>query len=139
MADDVTLYRTEARVNAIYVIESLPPGDLKTGRDLYDEVIFPATRSLDGMHTEFQSVKSEDELARALAVVARAVHLSGRKPIVHFETHGSEDGITLADGTDVPWSRLVPLLGDINRASRMNLVVVGFLHGMESYPSVDAC
>ena len=38
------VYRTELRFNAIHVIESLRPGDRKTGEDLYDSIIFPRTR-----------------------------------------------------------------------------------------------
>jgi hypothetical protein len=122
--EDPALYRTEARFNAIYVIESLPEGDSKTGQALYDEVVFPGTMRLDGLETKFVRVETPDDLAGALADVTRAVHLSGRLPILHFEMHGYDSGIALADGTLVPWSDLVPLLGDINRVSRMNLVVV---------------
>lgn len=124
---DEPLYKTEVRFNAVYVIESLPLKDYKTGRELYDEVVFPATTQLDGLQTKYVRVESRDELARALADISRAVHLDGHRPIVHFETHGYEEGIGLADGTAVSWTDLVPLLGDINRATRMNLMVVAIL------------
>jgi hypothetical protein len=42
------MYRTELHFNAISVIESLGLGEPKTGRDLYDSVVFPATLTLDG-------------------------------------------------------------------------------------------
>ena len=124
MSEDQTVYRTEVRFNAIYVVESLPPGDLKTGRALYDDIIYPATIQLAGVHTQFISAPSHDAFIQALATVGRAVRLSHHLPILHLETHGSTDGVALGDGTHITWRDLVPILGDINQASRMNLMVI---------------
>jgi hypothetical protein len=118
------VYRTEVRFNAVYVLESLREGDLKTGQVVYDDVIFPATAQLDGLETRFFLVGNRADLALRLADVARSVQLGGRVPIVHLEAHGTDDGLELTDGTIVPWVELAPLLGEINRASRMNLIVV---------------
>ena len=85
---DAVVYRTESRFNAIFAIESLPDGDLKTGRDLYDSVVLPATRPM-GTHTEFRTVRNAEQLAIALSDVARCIHLRGHLPILHFETHGT--------------------------------------------------
>jgi hypothetical protein len=44
--------------------------------------------------------------------------------MLHIECHGDADGIQLTDGSLMPWSRLKPLLVNINLASRMNLFLV---------------
>jgi hypothetical protein len=122
--DDPVLYRTEVRFNAIYILESLREGEPRTGRDLYENVISHHAAALDGIVARLFRVETKHQLAAALAQVTRAVHTAGRLPILHFEMHGYEAGIELADGSLMPWRDLVPLLGDINRASRMNLIVV---------------
>ena len=124
MTSDRILYRTEVRFNSIYVIESLPDGDPKTGRDLYDQVIYPATLQLPGIHTQFLSAPTSGAFLGALAEVGRNVRLYNHIPILHIEAHGSDDGIGLADGTEVTWRDLVPILGDINQACKMNLTVI---------------
>src|SRR4051812_43894724 len=99
MSSDEVVYRMEVRFNAIYVIESLPLKDAKTGRDLYDEVIYPSTVQLPEIHTEFIRVQSAQEFAAALAVVARNAILYKHLPILHLEMHGSDTGIGFADDT----------------------------------------
>jgi hypothetical protein len=124
VAKDDVIYRTEVVFNAIYVIESLRLRDPKTGSDLYDNVIYPATRQLDGLYTQFRTAQNITELVQRLADVGRDVRREGRLPLIHLEAHGTDDGIMLADETEVTWRTLVPLLGDINQACRMNLTVI---------------
>jgi hypothetical protein len=124
MDDDRILSRTVVLFNSVYVIESLPDGEPKTGGDLYDSVVFPDSRGLEGVFTKFLSAGTRDDLVRCLAEVGRAARLANHRPIVHIEAHGSDDGIGLADGSTFLWSELIPLFGDINQACRMNLVVV---------------
>jgi hypothetical protein len=58
-------------------------------------------------------------------------HVAGRaarglRPIIHFDTHGSEaDGIQIApSGENVSWATLVEWLRPINRETRNNLCIV---------------
>jgi hypothetical protein len=124
---DEAVSRTEVRFNAIYVLESLPEGDPKTGQALFDDIVFPHTRKLDGVEAEFWRVRTEDELRAKLREIERRTRLEGRQPIVHFETHGFDTGLELADGSFVEWTALIPALVAINHASRMNLLVVAML------------
>jgi hypothetical protein len=124
VAKDSVVYRTEVRFNAIYVIESLKPGDPKTGTDLYDQTIYPVTRRLDGLHAQFFPAQNRDDLIQRLADIGRAVRLDHRLPLIHIEAHGTDDGLELADETQITWRELVPILGDINQACRMHLIVV---------------
>ena len=121
---DELLYRTEVRFNAIYVLESLGPGEPKTGQDLYDSVVFPHSRALDGIHTEFASIANERELHAKLAAITYAARNANHHPIIHIEAHGGADGIQLADGALVTWRSIVPRFAEINRACRVNLTVV---------------
>lgn len=124
MAVDEPVYRTVVRFNSVYVIESLPLGDPKTGRDLYDLVVYPARQKLDGLETRFVSVQNRDDLMQCLADIAREVRDYHRLPVIHIEAHGTDNGIQLADGSEITWRTLVPQLAEINRACGMNLFVI---------------
>jgi hypothetical protein len=122
---DEFVYRTEVRFNAIYVLESLGPGEPKTGRDLYDSVILPKSSALgDAVYTEIATIPNEEALHAKLAFIAYAARQANHHPVVHLEAHGDEKGIQLADGTLVSWRSVVPRLAEINQACKMNLIVV---------------
>ncbi len=118
------LYTSVVNFNSIYVIESLAQGELKTGRDLFEGVIYPAASRLGDIHAEFASVNTKEQLLNLLAQVAYAAQTANHNPIVHIEAHGGPDGILLADGTRVAWQDLVPAFIDINVACHNNLIVV---------------
>jgi hypothetical protein len=123
-SEEVPLYRTEVRFNAVYVLESLAPGEPKTGQDLFDLAVYPGTVSLEGMHAEFTPIANEEALLKRLSEIAYAARVGNHLPIVHLEAHGGSDGIELADGAYVPWTRLIPAFTAINEACRNNLFVV---------------
>ena len=116
MSDQI-VSRTEVRFNAIYVLESLPNGDPKTGQSLFDDIVFPHTRKLPGAEAEYWRISNETELRAKLSEIERRTRIEGRRPIVHFETHGFETGLALADGSLVEWTSLIPALVPINQAS----------------------
>lgn len=118
-----SLYRTEAVFNSVYVLESLRPGDLKTGAQLFDELIFPRAVRM-GIEAEYKPVHSRRDLISVIRLILSATAHSNHRPIIHLETHGTEEGIQLADGEVVPWRSIIPLLREINLASENNLIVV---------------
>lgn len=121
---DDPLYKTVARFNVIYVLESLGLGQPKTGQDLFDSVIYPAKDKLAGIHAEFISVPTKRDLLRQLTRITHAARVGNHLPIVHIEAHGGTDGIELADGSWLPWREVIPALTDINIACKNNLIVV---------------
>jgi hypothetical protein len=121
---DAPLYRTEIRFNSIYVLESLRPGEAKTGEELYDAVIYPGKSVHDDMHAQFERVPTKRDLVRQLTLIAQAAQQANHRPIIHIEAHGGSDGIQLTDGDYVPWKQLIPLFTRINIACKNNLVVV---------------
>jgi hypothetical protein len=121
------VYSTGLRFNAIYVVESLPPGDLRSGQELYDAVLIPAKHAHPGLHVEYHRVASRAELDAALRKIEHDCATGGRGPLLHIEAHGDTDGLQLGDGAHVPWTALTPQLARINRASRMNLLVLAMM------------
>lgn len=123
MLDEI-LYKTEVRFNAIYVLESLPPGELKTGEDLYDAVINPQSSHLPGAFTQYRQIQNRGDLIHCLTEIGRNIADANHHPILHLEVHGNDDGVRLRDGTFVPWTDMTPYLISINRACRVNLLVI---------------
>jgi hypothetical protein len=115
---------TLGAINLIVVIESLRADDKKTGRLLREDLEPVAIPYGNNLQIEFKIARSADELDFLLVELAEYVRLSGRAPCLHLECHGGLDGLELADGSTMPWTRLKALLVPINLASRMNLFLV---------------
>jgi hypothetical protein len=118
------VYKTGVRFNAIYVLESLCPGELKTGQDLFDLVIYPAASQLESLHATLVPISTKTELLRELTLIEHAAQIANHYPVIHIEAHGSPDGIVLADDTHVAWSELIPAFSAINVACKNNLIVI---------------
>lgn len=118
--------------NRIYVIESLPPGDEKTGTKLHNDLL----KWLQYRFAGFQSILLEPnnklEWSQVMATILDDTRNKGRRPIIHFEIHGStnKDGLVLSSSELVSWNEMGTQLTDINIASRMNLfVTLAVCHG----------
>ena len=123
-------YDTSLAFDSVTVIESLAAGELKTGRDLVETTLAPASCADSGFVTELYEVDSRGELLGVLQAVLRTAKRYSRSPIIHIETHGDKKGLALCSGEHVPWVDIAKHLAEINEASRMNLLVVAALcHG----------
>jgi len=115
---------TLGAIGMIVVIQSLRPGDLPTGRLLHGEIESAAKPYGNRLQVHYKTVRSADELEFLLNELEAYVTLTGRAPCLHIDCHGDANGIQLTDGSYMPWSRLKPLLANINLASKMNLLLV---------------
>lgn len=107
-------------IQHIVVIQSLFDDDVKSGKELYHDVI---SRLIDykqsghqKMTHEFHDVSSVKGLVEILKYVeAKASYIPGGL-LLHFEMHGSgnRDGLICTDGSLIRWDELVNLLRAIN-------------------------
>lgn len=117
--------------NRIYVIESLPSGDEKTGTKLHNDLLQWLPYRFDGFQSILMEPKNKLEWTQVMAKILADTQKGGR-PIVHLEIHGSadKDGLVLASGELVSWEEMKNVLTEINIASRMNLfVTLAVCHG----------
>jgi hypothetical protein len=114
---------TSIHIDAVYVIESLKPGDRRTGEELHDSVIGPATFTHQRLESQYFFVLDKAEFFGALSEIGRRAR-AGRSPILQIEVHGSTEGVELASGETVLWEELQPHLREINLASGFNLLLV---------------
>jgi hypothetical protein len=115
---------TLGAICAVIVIESLPEGESKTGRRLRDDLELISISAGEKFAVRYATAQSADELESLLNELWAFVIASGGIGLcLHIECHGDKDGIELADGSQMSWSRLRPLLVNIHLASRMNLIL----------------
>jgi hypothetical protein len=109
----------------IYVVESLPPGDRRTGKLLWEDIDSANALHQRDLQTEFQHPRTRADFLACLARV-QADAARGEYPILHIECHGSrdKDGLILADESYLSWAELKPFLTSINVAARCNLLIV---------------
>jgi hypothetical protein len=113
-------------IGSIYILESLPPGHLRTGERIFDEIEGPARATSPGIVSYYCKVPSAKAIFDCLESIRADVTASGRSPIVQIEAHGADDesGLVLASGELLPWGQLKAPLTAINITCRLNLLVV---------------
>jgi hypothetical protein len=127
MAERIQRFGARGRVAAVsqmVIVESLPIGDRRTGRELHDDL---QTRLLPyGLRIQLhhETAASTSEFEFLLRDLWAFVNIDHRAPVLHIECHGDRNGLQFADGSVMDWSQLKPLLSGINYACRMNLIVV---------------
>ena len=108
--------------NALYIVQFLSDKDTqKTGKDLY-EFIQPHAKAA-GLNVVFADVHSAAEFLEKLLEIVEHCRTTGSGPILHLETHGTPAGLGASEDQVVPWSAIVPALTELNRLSKMNLLV----------------
>lgn len=112
------------RFNQILIVDSLPPGQRNTARELFGDVQMRARIFAPSPEVRYERVESGDALIALLARLTVAAETGGNIPILHLECHGSQDGLELANQSFLRWEDIKPHLTELNIATRMNLLVV---------------
>lgn len=109
----------------IYVVESLQPGDQRTGKLLWEDIDTVNGFHQRGLETELVHAKTKAEFLASLGRIQSEAS-QGECPILHIECHGSKDktGLILGDSSFLSWAELKPFLTAINVATKCNLLIV---------------
>ena len=102
-------------------MQSLPAGELSTGRHLYRFLQDLADTS---DYVSFDEPETAEDFLGTLISIREHLLSTGEIPLLHIETHGDPDGITLLSGQSLGWHQLKGILTEINIASKLNLMVV---------------
>lgn len=130
---------TGARFSRIVIVQSLKASESPTGRHLRDAIEATA-EALHHIPVEFIDAQSTNDFWIALDHVRETIETDTDYPVLHLECHGISDGtgISLADGTQVPWCELKTPLAKINQATRCNLfVTLAACHGAKLVDALD--
>jgi hypothetical protein len=118
MADDVL------RFGKIEIIEWLRPGEMKTGRELFDEVEPMCIWSVPATSAQYRQVSTRAEFLAALREIESEFVATGMLPLLHIETHGSVGRIGVTEHESISFPELMEELIPLNRMSRLHLTVV---------------
>jgi len=117
---------SECQFDKIIIIESIPDGEMKTGKKLYDDIMPINIANNEKLMISFDVVSSETELVDFLRGLYREIREKGIYPIIHIECHGDSEkkGLVLSNGDFIFWAKLYELLQPINEVMRLNLIIV---------------
>jgi len=104
-------------MNSVLVIESL--NNPNSTKKLYREEIAENCAS-KGITSKYFSVKNKTELLSLLKNLAN--NKERLFPLIHFATHGDENGLKLKEDK-VLWSELIDPITNLNKAAKNNLVL----------------
>ncbi len=81
--------------NTLFIIESLKPGETKTGLNLYDEMctLKAAHNELSDLDLRYVSITSAQEWDDCMAHIIKECKENKVLPIIHLEIHGNKNGI----------------------------------------------
>jgi hypothetical protein len=118
------------KFDTVAIVDSLPTSEEPQTAIWLRDVILKPLSEVHGIRLWYYRVENQADLFEVLADLAAAVRDVGLAPIVHFESHGVEQGLVLANGEVVPWADLKPWLTNINQGCHMNLLtVMSMCHG----------
>ena len=122
----------------VYILESLPTGEMHTGRQLANKL--EKLLGLAGA-VRYSEVRSSQELKAKMVEIADDLMNTGEIPLVHLECHGrlAGDGIVLSSGEFLRWADLREPLSRINVGCGLHLLLVlGVCSGARILELVDA-
>ena len=91
--------------------------------NLFDNQLDKAKQVQKDLVVEFAEPITKAELLEVLEKI-RNEALNGILPMIHFECHGCEDGLVTASGELVEWDEIREILIEINRSTKLNLMIV---------------
>lgn len=117
---------SEARFNAIAILDAIPDGELNTARRLRDDLKDIAYNTADGLHVRYARVETIDALAAAISALLEEARSKDLRPWLHLEGHGysNESGFEVANGVFCSWTHLKDFITPLNVATGLNLVLV---------------
>lgn len=120
---------TEITQIGIIVIQSLNKKDRKTGEELTKDILQYKKYLHENSFVEFYNVTTSTEFTKTLRKIYKLMS-KGMIFSLHFETHGSDEGIYLASGDCIKWSDFYKLTRPINiKMGHLLIIVMGMCKG----------
>lgn len=115
---------SSSHFNKLWVIESLKEGELQTGTNLINNQLSIAKLNHPDLKIVLEKPITKSDFINVLAGIRTEVCVNSDYPMLHIECHGCPDGLGVASGELVEWDELREVLIEINRACKLNLVIV---------------
>lgn len=95
--------------------------DKASNRDRYDTV--KNLSLFNDLNAEYHQINTKKDFVDFIDLVLLEVKTKGVYPYIHFEAHGSKDGVVLNSGARIRWLELSNYFKQINIACRCNLIL----------------
>jgi hypothetical protein len=123
---------TNYRATNIVIIDAIPRNrdDLQTADRLEDD-LKSVVDSEGSCRAYRKRINSKIELLVFFDELTRMCRDEGLEPLLHIESHGSDDGLTIGDNDDpISWAELMPHFKQLNKASKNKLgLFIASCHG----------
>lgn len=112
--------------NKISVIQSLGENEHHTGTKLHEDIKLHNIIHDRGLEIELLETKSKSDFIHVFETLTNEAQNKGVIPVVHIESHGSEDteGLILSSGEFLDWNELKIHAVNLNIATKNNLLIV---------------
>ena len=97
----------------VAIIESIPDGEMHTGRMIYEDIMLPKRYADDTLFYDYYTAKTVSEFEDAVHTIINK-HQDNEMLALHVEAHGCEDGVSLASGELLDWKGFLNLCRDLN-------------------------
>lgn len=122
----------------LIIIESLKSSEKQTGKILNDEIIKFKKFQEPNLSSTLIEVCSKIEFISCLKRIRKRITIEGLFPILHFETHGSEDGLHLSNGDIFTWEEIFEETRAINIVLKNSLMLnLGMCEGISLIAKID--
>jgi hypothetical protein len=111
-------------IGKVHIIEWLRPGDRRTGWELYGEVEPMGIMSNPRVDVAFHQVATRATFIDTLRRIENEYRATGRLPLLHVETHGSDEGIGISNSEGFTFGELMNELIPLNGLTGLRLLVV---------------
>ncbi|MBI1767637.1 MAG: hypothetical protein HYR67_04615 [Bacteroidetes bacterium] len=107
--------------NRIFIIQSLPDGDKRTGDEIELKIKYISFKE-SSITVELIDVDSRSSFFNELKKIRELIP-NGILPFIHFEIHGNEHGLVLSNNELLEWNDLKEPLRDLNKRTKNNLFI----------------
>lgn len=104
---------TEIKRWGVIVIQSLCSHDIKTGKNLYDDILRYKKYSNSGAFSSFHNVQCVEEFYSIIRKIERSLD-EGDIITLQIETHGCDEGIGLSNGEILKWKDFYNAIRPLN-------------------------
>lgn len=114
------------RFNKVFIIQSLNDSELHTGNRIKEDLDTYNSAFPHGVSIKLIDVGSKQEFFTVLKDVERFSKTNPCSPVLHIEAHGTtyHQGIIFSSGDYCGWNDVKPYFIAINKATRLNLLIV---------------
>jgi hypothetical protein len=129
--------KTEIKRWGIVVIQSLGDKDIKTGEQLFNDILRFKQYCQKESFASFYDVHSVAEFEDALKCTLKSLN-SGDIVTLQIEAHGNDNGIVLSNGEIVSWKHFYDLIRPINiEIGHLLIVVMAMCKSIAMISSID--